>query len=85
MFTITAFSGLSQTYYLLLLLLLLLLFVCVNECLVLSFLFCHAADVICSAAGDDQEGMRLIFDMTFFFFVIAILLAIVEGERVTCV
>ena len=38
-----------------------------------------------NAAGDDQEGMRLIFDMTLFFFVIVILLAIVEGERVTCV
>ena len=79
MIRVTAFSGLSQTY------LLLLLFVYVKECLVVSFPYCHAADVIRSAAGDDQEGMRLIFDMTFFFFVIVILLAIVEGERVTYV
>ena len=41
---------------------------------------CHAADVIRSATGDDQEGMRLIFDLTFFFFVIIILLAIIEGD-----
>ena len=40
----------------------------------------HAADVIRSATGDDQEGVKLIFDMTFFFFVIAILLAIIEGD-----
>ena len=39
-----------------------------------------AADVIRSATGDDQEGVRLIFDMTFFFFVIVILLAIIEGD-----
>ena len=41
---------------------------------------CPAADVIRSATGDDQEGVRLIFDMTFFFFVIVILLAIIEGD-----
>ena len=38
------------------------------------------ANVIRSATGDDQEGVRLIFDMTFFFFVITILLAIIEGD-----
>ena len=41
---------------------------------------CPAVDVIQSATGDDQEGVRLIFDMTFFFFVIVILLAIIEGD-----
>ena len=29
---------------------------------------CPAADVIRSATGDDQEGVRLIFVVTFFFF-----------------
>ena len=29
---------------------------------------CPAADVIRSATGDDQEGVRLIFVITFFFF-----------------
>ena len=41
---------------------------------------CPAVDVIRSATGDNQEGVRLIFDMTFFFFVIVILLAIIEGD-----
>ena len=58
-----------------------------NECVVCPAVpaSCPAADVIRSATGDDQEGVRLIFDMTFFFFVIVILLAIVEGDLVTCV
>ena len=32
-----------------------------------------------SASGDQQEFLRLLFDMTFFFFVIVILLAIIQG------
>ena len=50
---------------------------CASVSLHVSF---PAADVIQSATGKDQEGVRLIFDMTFFFFVIAILLAIIEGD-----
>ena len=49
-------------------------------CAAVSHASFPAVDVIRSAAGDDQEGVRLIFDMTFFFFVIAILLAIIEGD-----
>ena len=30
-------------------------------------------------AGDDYEVYRIIFDITFFFFVIVILLAIIQG------
>ena len=40
---------------------------------------CPAVDVIRSATGDDQEGVRLIFYVTLFF-VIMILLAIIEGD-----
>ena len=42
-----------------------------------------SADVLMSASGDQQEFLRLLFDMTFFFFVIVILLAIIQG--LTCV
>ena len=38
-----------------------------------------SADVLMSASGDQQEFLRLLFDMTFFFFVIVILLAIIQG------
>ena len=41
---------------------------------------CPAADVIRSSTGYDQEGVKLMFDVTFFFFVIVILLAIIEGD-----
>ena len=41
-----------------------------------------SADVLMSASGDQQEFLRLLFDMTFFF-VIVILLAIIQG--LTCV
>ena len=51
--------------------------ICAAVSLHASFL---VADVIWSSTGKDQEGVRLIFDMTFFFFVIAILLAIIEGD-----
>ena len=41
--------------------------------------FYCVADVLVSAVGDQQEFLRLFFDMTFFFFVIIILLAIIQG------
>ncbi|XP_065916546.1 ryanodine receptor 2-like isoform X2 [Dysidea avara] len=37
------------------------------------------ADVLVSAVGDDYENLRLLFDVTFFFVVIVILLAIIQG------
>lgn len=38
-------------------------------------------DQIEDPAGDEYEIYRMIFDITFFFFVIVILLAIIQGER----
>jgi len=38
-------------------------------------------DQIEDPAGDEYEIYRIIFDITFFFFVIVILLAIIQGER----
>lgn len=37
-------------------------------------------DEIEDPAGDEYELYRVIFDITFFFFVIVILLAIIQGE-----
>lgn len=37
-------------------------------------------DEIEDPAGDEFEVERIIFDITFFFFVIVILLAIIQGE-----
>lgn len=37
-------------------------------------------DQIEDPAGDEYEIYRMIFDITFFFFVIVILLAIIQGE-----
>lgn len=37
-------------------------------------------DEIADPAGDEFEVERIIFDITFFFFVIVILLAIIQGE-----
>lgn len=38
-------------------------------------------DEIEDPAGDEFEVERIVFDITFFFFVIVILLAIIQGER----
>lgn len=38
------------------------------------------ADEIESADGDPSEVYRILFDISFFFFVIVILLAIIQGE-----
>lgn len=38
-------------------------------------------DQIEDPAGDEYEIYRIIFDITFFFFVIVILLAIIQGEN----
>lgn len=38
-------------------------------------------DEIEDPAGDESEFYRVIFDITFFFFVIVILLAIIQGEN----
>lgn len=38
-------------------------------------------DQIEDPAGDEYEIYRIIFDITFFFFVIVILLAIIQGEQ----
>lgn len=38
-------------------------------------------DEIEDPAGDDFEVERIIFDITFFFFVIVILLAIIQGAQ----
>ena len=38
------------------------------------------ADVLESASGDPNEFTRLFFDITFFFVVIVILLAIIQGK-----
>lgn len=38
-----------------------------------------AADVLEPAAGDSYEFLRLLFDITFFFVVVVILLAIIQG------
>ena len=38
------------------------------------------ADVLEPASGDPNEFTRLFFDITFFFVVIVILLAIIQGE-----
>lgn len=40
-------------------------------------------DEIEDPAGDEFEVERIIFDITFFFFVIVILLAIIQGESHT--
>jgi len=37
-------------------------------------------DEISSPDGDPYEMFRILFDLTFFFFVIVILLAIIQGE-----
>jgi len=37
-------------------------------------------DEIGEPDGDDYEVYRIMFDITFFFFVIVILLAIIQGE-----
>jgi len=34
--------------------------------------------------GDDYEVYRILFDITFFFFVIVILLAIIQGKKLNC-
>ena len=39
------------------------------------------ADVLVSATGDQQYMLRLSFDMTFFFIVIVILLAVFQGPH----
>jgi len=39
-----------------------------------------AGDEISSPDGDPYETYRILFDLTFFFFVIVILLAIIQGE-----
>lgn len=38
-------------------------------------------DEIEDPAGDDYELYRVVFDITFFFFVIVILLAIIQGKN----
>ena len=38
-------------------------------------------DEIEDPAGDEYELYRVVFDITFFFFVIVILLAIIQGEN----
>lgn len=40
-------------------------------------------DEIEDPAGDEFEVERIVFDITFFFFVIVILLAIIQGESHT--
>ena len=42
--------------------------------------FVFTADEIEPPDGDDYEVYRIIFDITFFFFVIVILLAIIQGK-----
>jgi len=37
-------------------------------------------DELESPYGDDREGWRILFDMSFHFFVIIILLAIMQGQ-----
>jgi len=39
-----------------------------------------AGDEIGSPDGDPYEVYRILFDLTFFFFVIVILLAIIQGQ-----
>ena len=39
-----------------------------------------AGDEIGAPDGDPYEAYRILFDLTFFFFVIVILLAIIQGE-----
>lgn len=39
-------------------------------------------DEIGEPDGDDYEVYRIMFDITFFFFVIVILLAIIQGEHI---
>ena len=41
-------------------------------------------DEISSPDGDPYEIYRILFDLTFFFFVIVILLAIIQGQSATC-
>ena len=41
-------------------------------------------DEIEDPAGDEYEIYRIIFDITFFFFVIVILLAIIQGKLTEC-
>ena len=42
---------------------------------------CHiSGDEIEPADGDEYEVARILFDITFFFFVIVILLAIIQGR-----
>jgi preprotein translocase subunit SecG len=38
-------------------------------------------DEISSPDGDPYEAYRILFDLTFFFFVIVILLAIIQGKQ----
>lgn len=42
-------------------------------------------DEIEDPAGDPYEMYRIVFDITFFFFVIVILLAIIQGRPARCV
>ena len=46
------------------------------------FSLCLTGDEIEPADGDIYETYRILFDITFFFFVIVILLAIIQGESV---
>lgn len=41
-------------------------------------------DEIEDPAGDEYELYRVVFDITFFFFVIVILLAIIQGKDCNC-
>ena len=41
---------------------------------------CDAGDEISPPDGDPYEAYRILFDLTFFFFVIVILLAIIQGK-----
>lgn len=40
-------------------------------------------DEIEDPAGDEYELYRVVFDITFFFFVIVILLAIIQGKNIS--
>jgi len=42
-------------------------------------------DEISAPDGDPYEAYRILFDLTFFFFVIVILLAIIQGKYQFCV
>lgn len=55
----------------------LVMFIMLN--VVIKLIFVFLADVILSASGDELYVARLIFDLTFFFLIVIILLAVFQG------